>query len=129
MRNIENEVIETTIEITDLKVESRDSVITDLIEHKVIEPIEGVNFIHGDIDLEVDCEFIARPVPYVAATGPSFENAGGDPPEGGYCEDEVLYIVCPDGYEIDITEYVNSNTIEALSEEAYVQWKEDRREE
>lgn len=117
--------IETSLELTDIKSEARDSIIGQLIEHKTIEFIDGMNFIHGETDLEIDCEFIASVVPYDKGRGPSFDNAGGDPPEGGYCEDESLTIVCLDGHQIDVTDLVDSRTIENLSVEAYEYWNED----
>ena len=34
-----------------------------------------------------------RANPYIPATGPTTENAGGDPPEGGGMEDVKIYLV------------------------------------
>lgn len=39
--------------------------------------------------LEIECEVEGQWVPYTPATPPSY-SSGGDPPDGGYCEDVCI---------------------------------------
>ena len=80
------------ISYTEIKPEKKDELIG-----LVMNTGYNANDYEGDIDEMLDdalsdVEYEGKAIPYKAATGPSLDHAGGDPPEGGYAEDvEVLF--------------------------------------
>ena len=85
--------MDITILVSDLIKESHDSLIGELLRHKVIGREEALGFINEEDseDIELEAIFEGSLVPYRSATGPSY-SSGGDPAEGGYCEDEYIYV-------------------------------------
>ena len=59
-----------------------------------------VDITHGN---DHTLRIMGKANPYIPATGPSMENAGGDPPEGGDMEDVTIYLVHrrKDGREVE----------------------------
>lgn len=83
----------STIEIScDIKEEAFDSVLGELISHKVITQEQALSFLNEEDpeELEIDICFEGSVVPYDSGSREQ-------PPEGGYCEDEYVYIEseCP----------------------------------
>ena len=99
------------ISYTEIKPDKRDELI------KLIEK-QGhlLTDYEGDVDSMIedalsDVRYEGQAVPYRAATGPSLDHAGGDPPEGGYAEDvEVLF---GDEY---ITEFLTDGCLTSIGE-------------
>jgi len=66
-------------------------------------------------------------VPFIKAQGPTYDS-GGQPAEGGYCEDVQVKMRSTDGKtELDITHMLSKEEIEGLGEELYEKAKVESR--
>jgi len=66
-------------------------------------------------------------VPFIKEQGPTYDS-GGQPAEGGYCEDVQVKMRSTDGKtELDITHMLSKEEIEGLGEELYEKAKVESR--
>ena len=80
-----------------------------------------------EIEITISVCVSATIVPFVPAQGPTYDS-GGQPAEGGYCEDVQVKMRSTDGKtELDITHMLSKEEIEGLGEELYEKAKVESR--